>query len=166
MHIKKQNKMRKKFYLLLFLFIPALSFAGSDDLKYDIESAGVSASGMTLVKVSVYVKKVSRASDELIKKAAVHGIVFRGVGASSVTGFSKQNALVGAGAAQQYGDYFEAFFADGGAYISYVTIVEATTETVKVGKEYRVSAVLNVNTDGLRQTLRDAGIARGMTDGF
>lgn len=159
--------MRKTVHLLLFLFfIPALSYAGGDDLKYDIESAGVGASGMTLVKVSVYVKKVKNASDELLKKAAVHGIVFRGVAESGVTGFSKQNALVGAGAAQQYGDYFDAFFADGGAYISYASMVESTTETVKVGKEYRVSAVLNVNTDGLRQTLRDAGIARGITDGF
>lgn len=157
--------MKRIIYLLLCLLLPLTAMA-DDELRYDLESAGVSASGMTLVKVSVYVSKAKKASDEMLKKAAVHGIIFRGVAESSVTGFSKQKALVGAGAAQQYGDYFEAFFADGGGYISYATLVESSTETVKVGKEYRVSAVLNVNTDGLKSTLKAAGIIKGMTDGF
>lgn len=158
--------MKKIFYLLLCLLIPLASVAKDDELRYDLESAGVSASGMTLVKVSVYVSKPKKASDELIKKAAVHGIIFRGVSESGVTGYSKQRALAPQSAAQQYGDFFEAFFSEGGGYISYATIVESTTQTVKVGKEYRVTNIVNVATDNLKRSLKDAGVIRGMTDGF
>lgn len=123
---------------------------------------------MTLVKVSVYVDKPKNATVELLKKAAVHGIIFRGVSEADVTGFTNQGALVSApGAAQQHGDYFATFFQSGGQYLSYANMVESTTETVKVNKkEYRVSAIINVSTDQLRKTLQAAGIIRKMTDGF
>ena len=156
------------FLVSLLLLIPdSLAAKGDDELKYDIVSAGVSESGMTLVRVSVYVSKTKNATDELFKKAAVHGIIFRGVSGSGVTGYSKQSALVtSAGAAQQYGDYFDTFFTDNGEYISYANVVQSTTETVKVGKEYRVSAVVNVSSDALKSTLKAAGVIKGMTAGF
>lgn len=159
--------MKKLFLLMMCLLLPLGAMAKDDDLNYEIESAGVGASGMTLVKVSVYVKKVKNASSELLKKAAVHGIIFRGVSASNVTGYSKQRALVTSPAAEeQYADFFDSFFADGGRCMAYATMVNATTETVKVGKEYRVSAVVNVSTDALKKDLKDAGVIKGMVDGF
>lgn len=160
--------MRKLSVLLVLLLLPFALHAGNDDLKYDVESAGVSASGMTLIKLSLYVSKPKNATTELLKKAAVHAIIFRGVAASSVTGFSKQQPLASSpAAAQQYGDYFETFFADGGAYMSYAQIVDSSTQTVKMSKkEYRVSVVVNVSTDQLRRTLKEAGVIKGMTDGF
>lgn len=159
--------MKKLFILIMCFLLPITAMAKGDDLNYEIESAGVSSSGMTLVKVSVYVKKVKEATSDLLKKAAVHGIVFRGVSASSVTGYSKQKALVTSpAAAEQYADFFDSFFSDGGRYSVYATMVNSTTETVKVGKEYRVSAVVNVSTDALKKDLKDAGIIKGMVDGF
>lgn len=151
------------------LFCPCfLQAKGDQPLKYDLNATGVSAPGMTLVKVSVYVDKPKNATVELLKKAAVHGIIFRGVSEADVTGFTNQGALVSApGAAQQHGDYFATFFQSGGQYLSYANMVESTTETVKVNKkEYRVSAIINVSTDQLRKTLQAAGIIRKMTDGF
>lgn len=159
------KKMKKLIFLMMCL-LASMTAMADDDLQYDLESAGVSQSGMTLVKVSVYVKKPKKATSELFKKAAVHGIIFRGVAESGVTGFSKQNALAGPAAAQQHGDYFQAFFDDGGGFMSYATLVEGTTESVKVGKQYRITRVVNVNTDALKRTLKDAGVIRGMTDGF
>ena len=157
----------RKFIILLTCFLMPIIAFGEDELKYDIESAGVSASGTTLVKVSVYVKKAKKASSSMLKKAAVHGIIFRGVNESSVTGFSKQRPLVQSPtAAQEYGAFFDNFFSEGGGYISYATLVESSTKAVKVGKQYRVSATLNVSTDGLKARLREEGIIGRMTDGF
>lgn len=158
--------------LILFLTIFLLPFVvqakKEDPLKYDITSAGVSASGMTLVKISLYVDKPAKATVELLKKAAVHGIIFRGLNESSVLGYSNQKPLASSpAAAQQYGDFFEAFFQENGQYLSYANMVESTTQAVKVGKkEYRVTAVVNISTDQLKQVLQQAGVIRKMTDGF
>lgn len=160
----------KIFILLLISFLLPFSVQAKKEepLKYDIASAGVSASGMTLVKISLYVDKPTKATVELLKKAAVHGIVFRGLSESSVMGYSNQKPLASSpAAAQQYGDFFELFFQPGGQYLSYANMVESTTQAVKVGKkEYRVTAIINVSTDQLRQLLQQGGVIRKMTDGF
>jgi len=160
----------KTFILLLISFLLSFSVQAKKEepLKYDITSAGVSASGMTLVKVSLYIDKPAKATVELLKKAAVHGIIFRGLSGASVMEYSIQNPLVSSAAtAQQYGDFFDTFFQSGGQYLSYATMVEATTQTVKVSKkEYRVTAVINVSTDRLRQVLQEGGVVRKITDGF
>lgn len=160
----------KTFIVLLISFLLPFSVQAKKEepLKYDIASAGVSASGMTLVKISLYVDKPAKATTELLKKAAVHGVIFRGLSESSVLGYSNQKPLAASpAAAQQYGDFFKAFFQSGGQYLSYANMVESTTQAVKVGKkEYRVTAVVNVSTDQLRQVLQQAGVIRKMTDGF
>lgn len=158
--------MMKKLVFLMMCLLAPLAVMADDDLQYDLESAGVSQGGMTLVKVSVYVKKPKKATAELFKKAAVHGIIFRGVAESGVTGYAKQSALAGPEAAQQHGDFFKAFFDDGGGYLTYATIIDGTAESVKIGKQYKITRVLNVSTDALKHALKDAGVIRGMTAGF
>lgn len=155
----------KKLMFLMMCLLASMTMMADDDLQYDLESAGVSQGG-TLVKVSVYVKKPKKATVELFKKAAVHGIIFRGVAESGVTGYAKQSALAGSAAAQQHGDFFKAFFDDGGGYMTYATIIDGTTESVKISKQYKITRVVNVNTDALKRALKDAGVIRGMTDGF
>lgn len=139
-----------------------------EPLKYDLASAGVGADGYALVKVSLYVDKPKKATVDLLKKAAVHGIIFRGLSETGVTGFNNLRPLVSSpAAAQQHGDFFDAFFQSGGQYLSYADKIESTTETVKVNKkEYRVTTVIKVNRDQLRKVLQQAGIARKITEGF
>lgn len=166
---KLRNKMKTTIILLLSLLLPLTALAKKEEpLKYDIAPAGVSAEGMTLVKISLYVEKPGKATVDLLKKAAVHGIIFRGLGESGVTGYSSQRPLVSSPtAAQQYGDFFDTFFQDGGQYLSYANMVESTTQSVKVSKnEYRVTAIVNISTSQLRRALQDAGVARRMTEGF
>lgn len=159
--------MKKILFLLFYVLISQAAFAQDDALEYDIEPAGTGQKGMSLVKVSIYVKKPKQATTALLKKAAVHGIIFRGLSESGTTGYTKQRPLVSSpAAAQQYGDFFETFFQDGGKYISYANMVGSTTQAVKVNKKYRVSATINVSTDEIRRALRDAGVIKGMTDGF
>ncbi len=169
-------KMKTKRFLwkpLIMLMISVvcpffLQAKGNDPLKYDIASAGVGADGYALVKVSLYVDKPKKATVSLLKKAAVHGIIFRGVSETGVTGFNNLRPLVtSAAAAQQHGDFFNAFFQSDGQYLSYADMVESTTETVKVNKkEYRVTTVVKVNRNQLRTVLQQAGIVRRITEGF
>lgn len=160
--------MKNFIVLLIGLLLPICMQAKKEEpLKYDIASAGVSASGMTLVKISLYVDKPSKATTELLKKAAVHGIIFRGVSEEGVTGYAKQRPLASTpAAAQQYGDFFETFFQDNGQYLAYANMVSSSVQTVKVDKQYRVTAVVNVSTDELRRVLQEAGVIHRMTDGF
>ena len=161
--------MKNILILLLSILLPFSALAKKEEpLKYDIAPAGVSARGMTLVKISVYVEKPNKASVDLLKYAAVHGIIFRGINETSVTGYSNQRALVSSpAAAQQYADFFNSFFQENGQYLAYANMVDSSTQTMKTGKkQYKVTAVVNVSTDELRKILQEAGIIRRMTDGF
>ena len=159
--------MRKVIYLLLCLLLPLTSMAkGEDELKYDLAAAGVGAEGTTLVKVSVYVSKAKNATADLLRLAAVHGIIFRGLSETGSTGYAKQQALAEAGAEEQWADYFAAFFATGGDYTRYASMVGGITEMTKIEKQYRATAVVSVSTDALKKALREAGVIKGMTDGF
>ena len=66
----------KKFLNLMFLLFVVLgAVAKSDKMpQYDITGAGSGTEGTVLVKVYVYSKSVS---ENDLKRAAVHGIVFR-----------------------------------------------------------------------------------------
>ena len=52
------------------------------------------------------------------------------------------------------------------AVLKYASIMEGTTEIVKVGKEYKVGVVVSVRKDDLRKALEAAGIIRGLNSGF
>lgn len=161
--------MRKLLILLLSLLLPFAAQAKKDaPLRYDIQPAGVGAEGMSLVRLSLYVESPKDASEDKLKKAAVHGIIFRGMSESGVTGFGNQPALVSSpAAAQQHGDFFESFFQPDGGYMTFANIVGPQRETVKTGKkEYRVTATVNVSTDKLRRFLREAKVIGRLTDGF
>ena len=66
----------------------------------------------------------------------------------------------------QYKEYFDSFFAEGGEYQKYASIIEGSTEVVKVGKEYKVGKIVSVRKDDLRRALEAAGIIRGLNSGF
>lgn len=62
---------------ILFVFICIGAYAGDDLLKYEIEGEGVGVQGTYLVKVTVIQKK-SKLDIDVIKKCAVHGVLFKG----------------------------------------------------------------------------------------
>ena len=70
------------------------------------------------------------------------------------------------GAETQYQEYFDSFFANGGEFQKYASIMEGTTEMTRVGKEYKVGVVVSVRKDDLRKALEAAGIIRGLNSGF
>lgn len=132
--------------------------------RYEIACAGNAAQGTYLVKVSTYSKKADVAENQC-RKNAVHGIIFKGYGGDN--GCVAQRALCSTpGAEVEYETFFKSFFADGGEYQKYASIVAGTTEVTKVGKEYKVSVIVSVRKDDLRRALEAAGVVRSLNAGF
>lgn len=164
--------MRKFLLSLLVVALCAPVFAGAkkkankdtNQFRYEIECAGNAIQGTYLVKVWTYSKKAAVAENQC-RKNAVHGVVFKGYGGGQ--GCVSQRPLANTpGIENQYKEYFDSFFSDGGEFQKYASIMEGTIETVKVGKEYKVGCVVSVRKDDLRKALEAAGIIKGLNSGF
>lgn len=164
----------KKFLLsLLVVALCAPASAGirqkkadkdTNQFRYEIECAGNAIEGTYLVKVWTYSKKASVAENQC-RKNAVHGVIFKGFGGGQ--GCVSQRPMAGGpGAEVQYKEYFDSFFANGGEFQKYASIMGGTTETVKVGREYKVGVVVSVRKDDLRRALEAAGIIKSLNSGF
>ena len=139
-------------------------FMGEDMNEYEIEGEGVGAQGIYLVKVTVIQKK-SKLDVDVIKKCAVHGVLFKGF--SSQTSRTRQKPLAGSMVVeQQHQDYFDVFFQKGGSYMNFANMVGENLSVVKMGKQYRISAVVSVAKDALYQELVSAGVIKGLNNGF
>lgn len=133
--------------------------------RYDIEYSKTAADGLLMVKVWSYSKKADIALEQC-RKNAVHGVLFKGYAASTSTA-SQKPLVKDASIESTKADYFQAFFADNGPYMRYVSaVIDGTTEVRKVGKEYKIGVVVTVNKDMLRKHLEEAGIIKGLTSGF
>lgn len=136
----------------------------TQQFRYDIECAGNAVQGTYLVKVWSYSKKANIAENQC-RKNAVHGVIFKGYGGSQ--GCVSQRPMANMpGVETQYKEYFDSFFAEGGEYQKYASIIEGSTEVVKVGKEYKVGKIVSVRKDELRKALEAAGIIKGLNSGF
>ena len=165
--------MRKILFSLLAVALCVPAFAGlrqkqadkdTNQFRYEIECAGNAIQGTYLVKVWTYSKKPSVAENQC-RKNAVHGVIFKGYGGGQ--GCVSQRPLANQpGVEDQYKDYFKEFFAEGGEFQKYASIMEGTVETVKVGREYKVGVVVSVRKDDLRKALEAAGIIKTLNSGF
>ena len=132
--------------------------------RYEIECGGNAIQGTYLVKVWTYSKKASVAETQC-RKNAVHGVIFKGYGGGQ--GCVSQRPMANTpGVETQFKEYFDSFFSEGGEFQKYASVMEGTTEIVKVGKEYKVGVVVSVRKDDLRKALEAAGVIRGLSSGF
>ena len=136
--------------------------------RYEIEAVQQGVAGTYLIKVWSYSKKPDVAIDQA-KKNAVHGIIFRGyAGTDRVPGQSPltNNPNI----EEEKADFFDAFFADGGKYMKFVSVTNdgavAAEDRMKVGKEYKVGVLISVRKEELRKDLENAGIIKGLSAGF
>ena len=136
----------------------------TNQFRYEIECAGNAIQGTYLVKVWTYSRSAGIAENQC-RKNAVHGVIFKGYGGGQGC-VSQRPMAAQPGIENQYKDYFDSFFADGGEFQKYASILGGTTETVKVGKEYKVGCTVSVRKDDLRKALEAAGIVRGLNSGF
>lgn len=151
--------------LLCFLLPFTVEAKKEKPLKYDIECAGTGGDGTYLVKVTVYASKRNGVTDDMLRKGAVHGVIFRGF--KGTDGCISQKPLAKSPTVeQQKADFFKAFFAENGPFMTYALLVKGSVESARVAKEYAVSAVVSVSKDLLRKDLEDAGVIRGLSGAF
>lgn len=151
--------------LLCFLLPLTMEAKKEKPLKYDIECAGTGGEGTYLVKVTVYTSGRNGVTDDMLRKGAVHGVIFRGF--KGTDGCISQKPLAKSPTIEQEkADFFTVFFQENGQYMTYATMVKGSIETVKVAKEYATAAVISVSKDLLRQDLEKAGIIRGLSSAF
>jgi len=137
--------------------------------KYEIEGIGTGVQGSYQVKIwSIGLSQ--EAVIEQAKKNAVHAIIFKG--------FPDNNRIKGQkplasnpNLEQEQLPFFEEFFALGGKYLKYVTLLAngaiLPEDRIKMGKsEYKIGVIVNVNIAGLRKDLENAGIIKALTTGF
>ena len=136
----------------------------TNQYRYEIECAGNAVQGTYLVKVWTYSKSAAVAENQC-RKNAVHGVIFKGYGGGQ--GCVSQRPMANnPGVEQQYKEYFDSFFATGGEFQKYASILSGTTETVRVGNEYKVGVVVSVRKDDLRKALEAAGVIKSLNSGF
>ena len=155
--------MKRLLFLFLSLFVLTLGAMAKGDKmpQYDITGAGSGVEGTILVKVYVYAKNVS---DEDLKRAAVHGVVFRGC-TGNASG-ARQPAMASPTAEADNASFCEAFFASDGPCQAYATIVSGSYDRVKTQKGYKVGAILQIDKTSLRKELEKAGVVRSLSSGF
>lgn len=154
----------RRFLTAMFLTLTIVvgSVAKNDNMpSYDISGAGSGVEGTILVKVYVYGKDVS---DENLKRAAVHGVVFRGcVGNASGT---RQPALANISAEVDYAEFCAAFFARDGQCQNFATIIAGSYDRVKTQKGYKYGAILQIDKSSLRKELEKVGLVKSLSSGF
>ena len=146
--------------LLISFFVGAMA-KGDKIPQYDITGAGSGTEGTILVKVYVYSKSVK---DEDLKRAAVHGVVFRGC--SGNQSGARQPAMASITAEADNASFCEAFFAADGPCQNYATIIAGSYDRVKTQKGYKSGAILQIDKTALRKELEKAGVVRSLSSGF
>lgn len=161
--------MKKFFTLAIVLLIasflsPVDAKKKAEALSYDIEGAGTATQGYYLVTVTIHTND-KKISDKELCKAAVHGVLFRGF--SSAENRQHQKPLAGSPAAEaQHADFYKEFFGDNGTAADYANEITGTRSVIKSGKEYHVSATMQVNKELLVKYLSDAGMLKGLNSAF
>ncbi len=154
--------------LLFFLAVMAFSVVNAKERdalpQYEIIGAGTGVQGTYLVNVTVISKK-KNPDDNLIKRVAVHGVLFKGF--SSKEYRQMQKPLAGSASNEaQHADFYKGFFSESGNAANYASIIDGSRKVVKSGKKYRITVTLSVNKDELRSYLESLGIMKNLNSGF
>lgn len=148
--------------LFMLLFILTGAIAKVEKMpQYDITGAGSGTEGTILVKVYVYGSKVS---DQELKRAAVHGVVFRGC--SGNQSGARQPAMAAPTAETDNAAFCQEFFAADGPCQNYASVIAGSYDRVKTQKGYKQGAILQVDKTSLRKELEKAGVVKSLSSGF
>ncbi|GAA4938487.1 hypothetical protein GCM10023314_08870 [Algibacter agarivorans] len=138
--------------------------------RYDLECEGIAKQGSKLVKVWSYSKNPKHAISRGMKNA-VHGVIFKGYAGGGQGCTSLKPLVKSVDTEEEFKEFFEAFFADGGEYLKYVSAATdgsiAPGDRLKVSKrEYKIGIIVNVQFEQLRKRLEKENIVRGLASGF
>ena len=152
--------------LLHLFFGTSLMAKGESIPPYEISCNGVGVEGTYLVEVAVILPKPNADVEGNIRRAAIHGVLFKGVSASEqCSGY--RPIVTKEGIEQEYSSFFSSFFKDDCKIASYANIVEGSLHVIKIPKKnYRISAIVSVKKDNLRNMLESNKVIEGLKDLF
>lgn len=134
--------------------------------EYTIKCAGTGVEGTWLVEVAIMQKKSGVVKEEYLRAAALHGVLFRGVAASTKCG-GYRPIVRQDGVEEKNSEFFASLFGDGEKTLRYADIVNGSVQVVRTGKkDFRITATVSVKKDDLRHLLEDNKIIEGMGDLF
>lgn len=154
------------------MLLPAAASAKKNDEKivpeYQVEGAGSTSDNAKLVRVYILSKKKDVTDDQL-GRCAVHAVLFRDIDDTANAGYgsiASHKAIMRTPAAEaQHIEFFEPFFRNGDCN-RYVQVVDDSRRVVKVGKQYKTSAEVRVNTTQLKKDLKSQGMVKDLGSGW
>ena len=146
--------MRKSLSLVLVFLLSTVSYAKTNisSLGYEIAGVAIAIEGNYLVEVSAMVDKKKDATIEIAKQCAIHGCLFKGFVVDRI--FQKPIMSLPS-IEKEHQVFFEKLIRE--QYQNY-TNSTYPIQIVKVGKRYRVKAIILVAKDALRKTMEKEGI--------
>ena len=161
------------FLTLMFYFVFGQKKSAPEDYvhkvwTYEVETKGVGNDGTYLVRITDYVKTRKEPFLEILKRDAVHAVMFDGIPAGG--GSVAQPALINdENRIEEPEFYMNDFFVDNGPYLNFVNDVAiASLSVVKMKKpsRFKVSVVISIKKDDLRKYLVDSKIIKSADDLF
>lgn len=161
--------MKKIFFLLqLLALLPIAATAQGNGYglpRYDLASYGIGKEGTYTAKISVYQKKPDKETDRVLRRCAVHGVIFKGLTADD--GGQTQRPMVSIEQEKKNADFFNNFFADDALCLRYATVIDGSLRVEKVSKkEYCIHAIVVIKKDDLRHYLEEKHIISSFNDLF
>ncbi len=152
----------KKVLITFLLFIGCIIVNAQE---YTVQSEGVDNNGNYVVRIVVSTKKKPmKEAEELVKRYAVHGVMFRGIAAAK--DYSAQPPLIkDPNIENTKKEFFEAFWREK-AYNRYASIVPSTLYIIKnkQSKMTETAAQVTISNNLLRKDLEDNGIIQGLSN--
>lgn len=152
--------MRRSLFLLMTFILSVLVCSAQG--SYNIAGCGQGKNGAYLVKVSMVVKDVKTAR-ELMRRNAVHGVLFRGFTADAGGGTQQKPLIQDPNIERTKADFFNAFWNEK-SYERYVQMIATSFTSVKQNKEYEVSATFLVDKEALLRFLEESGVIKGFSN--
>ncbi len=143
----------------------ALAQNNSSEPSYDLECTKVNSDGYYTVKVWIMTSKEKNAN-ELAKKFAIRGILFKGIEAGKECN-SQKPWIDSPTFENEKSDFFKPFFKSGGKYLNYVSIANnSEPEIIKNKNGNYVGVIVSIAKDELRRDLEKEGIIKSLNSGF
>ena len=138
---------------LIILILSGICHAKSDKLDYDYSLSGISIAkeGYYLVEVSVTVDKKKDANIEIVRQYAMLGCLYKGFVVDRIS----QKPIISHSLKDQ--EYINTLILED--YNTY-TSSSYPIQIVKVGKQFRISSIILVSKDKLREKLESDGVIR------
>lgn len=172
--------MKKVLLLLLSIILLTPTMAGASDKRktkkaneatqewrYELEAQTTGLQGTKVVRVWSF-SKDPKIAQRQAPKNALHGIMFKGAPGNKDTRVTQILPLITDPSVEaKNAEFFDAFFADGGDFMRYVTVTSGADELQRIEKKmYKVGVVVTIQYDALRKMLEEKGIAKKLNSGF